>query len=112
MCSEGVARVFQKAYPFLGISTTLVCLYIVTMYPPLHVEAYSTSVKPINGTLQIIECDPDITITLPNGETVTHCERIVDQPDRYVFHLHMIPYDPIMPNMIIHLPISSMSDHV
>jgi hypothetical protein len=99
MCSEGVAGVFRKAYPFLGIFTTLICLYIVTIFPPLHVEMYSTSVRPINGTLQVILCDTSplgMTITMPDGRVVTHCERVVDQPARLqvnVYHSSMgIPF--------------------
>lgn len=97
MCSEGVSDIFRKAYPFLGIVTTLICLYVITVYPPLHVELYSTSVRPVNGTLQIILCDDAFSgIMIPDGRVMTHCERVVDQPGRLnvnVYHLSMgIPF--------------------
>ena len=91
MCSDGVANAFRKAYPFLGAFTTLLCLYILSMFPPLHVELYSTSVRPINGTIQIIQC---VQVTLPG--VANHCKRVVDQPARLqvdVYHSAMgIPF--------------------
>ena len=82
MCSDGVANAFQKVYPFVGLLTAAWCLYVVSMFPPLHAELYSTTVRPINGTLQVIQCDNKIKIALPDGSVVSHCERVVDQPAR------------------------------
>lgn len=52
MCSEGVARAFRQSYPVVAACSIVACLYVVSTAPPLHVEAYSTSALPINGTLQ------------------------------------------------------------
>lgn len=78
---------FRSSYPVIGALSTVACLYAVSVSPPLHAELYSTTVHPVNGTLQIIKCD---TVPLP------HCDRVVDQPARlhvHVYHMSMdIPF--------------------
>lgn len=87
MCSESVAQMFRSSYPILGAITTIACVYVVSTSPPLHAEIYSTVVHPVNGTLQIMQCN-----TVP----VPHCERVVDQPARLhvdIYHMSMgIPF--------------------
>ena len=56
MCTEGMARAFRGSYPAIGACTLLVCIYVVSISPPLHAEIYSTTAMPINGTLQVPVC--------------------------------------------------------
>jgi hypothetical protein len=91
-----MAQLFLRSYPFIGVATTIWCFYAVSTSPPLHVEIFSTTVRPINGTLQVIQCDPNIHITAPDGSIIPHCKRVVDQPKRLqvdVYHMSMsIPF--------------------
>lgn len=64
MCTEGMARAFRGSYPAIGACTLLVCIYIVSISPPLHAEIYSTTAIPINGTLQVI---PFTMVVLKKG---------------------------------------------
>ena len=94
MCSDGVAKGFRRVYPAVGTVTAAVCLYAVSMSPPLHIEVYSTTSKPVNGTIQVIQCHP--VIISKEGGTISSCERVVDQPTRLhvdAYHLSMgIPF--------------------
>jgi hypothetical protein len=96
MCSPGVAKAFRGVYPLVGGMTAFMCLYSVAMSPPLHIEVYSTTAVPVNGTLQIIECDPLLSFVLKDGSKLAHCERVVDQPKRLhvdVYHVSMgVPF--------------------
>lgn len=96
MCSPGVAKAFRGVYPLVGGMTAFMCLYSVSISPPLHTEVYSTTAVPVNGTLQIIECDPLLSFVLKDGSRLAHCERVVDQPGRLrvdVYHVSMgVPF--------------------
>lgn len=87
MCSEGVAKVFRKTYPVVGVLSTLACLYVVSISPPLHAELFVTTVAPVNGTLQTIEC---------TSVPIYHCARVVDKDHRMdvtVYHMSMgVPF--------------------
>ena len=87
MCSEHVARTFTSSYPVIAALSTIACIYSVSTSPPLHAELYSSTVHPVNGTLQIVKCN-----TVP----VVHCDRVVDQPERlhvHIYHMSMgIPF--------------------
>jgi hypothetical protein len=46
--------------------------------------------------VQVVKCDPQLSIHLSNGEVIPRCERVVDQPRRLrveVYHLSMaVPF--------------------
>jgi hypothetical protein len=87
MCSEGVAKIFRKTYPVIGVLSTIACLYAVSVSPPLYAELFTTTVNPVNGTIQIVEC---------TSVPIYHCARVVDKQksmDVTVYHVSMgVPF--------------------
>ena len=87
MCSEGVAQIFRKTYPVIGVLSTLACLYAVSVSRPLHVELFMTMANPVNGTIQIVEC---------TSVPINHCASVVDKQHRMdvvVYHMSMgVPF--------------------
>lgn len=92
MCSEGTARWFRQSYPIIGMLSTLACLYVVSTAPALHAEFFSTTVTPINGTLQILHCVEDPSQLIIINPLLPPCTREVDKDNRLkieIYHLSM-----------------------
>lgn len=86
----------------MALASTLACLYAICKAQPLHIEIFSVTARPLNGTLQVIQCSSAaaVVVGLHGGAAapapVASCRRVVDTTQRLsvnVFHVSMaVPF--------------------
>lgn len=86
LCGLKTAAAFRSSVPLLGLASTLVCLYATSKRPALNVEFFSMMPKPVNGTMQVLDCPLSATAS------ASACMLKVDQVHRievYAYRWHM-----------------------
>lgn len=90
LCSLQAAAWFRSCIPFLGLVSTIGCLYAVNKRPPLSAEFFSVTSRPVNGTLQVLRCTP--AVGFQQGSQSLQCRLGVDTEQRLevaAFRVHM-----------------------
>ncbi len=82
MCTPDVQYVFRRMHTGLCLTFCALGILLIATRPPLHVEFYMVTPKPVNGSLQVIVCNAQVKVMLADGTIVQHCEYQVDNIHR------------------------------